>query len=107
MLTSGSAGTFTYGFTNRLLIPFGLHHIVNTMVWFVFGEYNGASGEMARFWEGDPSAGLMLGGFFPVMICGLPLAALAMYLAAKPEKQSGYWWCTPECGFHLRTHWYH
>jgi len=87
MLTSGSAGTFSYGVANRLLIPFGLHHILNTMVWFVFGEYNGVTGEISRFWANDPSAGVMLSGFFPVMMFGLPAAAAAFYVTAKAENK--------------------
>ncbi|KMV30854.1 PTS sugar transporter [Photobacterium swingsii] len=88
MLGSGVAGTFTYGFANRLLIPFGLHHILNTMVWFVFGEYNGVTGEISRFWAEDPQAGLMLAGFFPIMMFGLPAAAVAFYYCAKPENKA-------------------
>lgn len=87
MLTSGSAGTFSYGIANRLLLPFGLHHILNTMVWFVFGEYNGATGEIGRFWANDPSAGVMLSGYFPVMMFGLPAAAAAFYVTAKSENK--------------------
>ncbi|MGF1724964.1 N-acetylglucosamine-specific PTS transporter subunit IIBC [Photobacterium nomapromontoriensis] len=87
MLSSGSAGTFSYGLANRLLIPFGLHHILNTMVWFVFGEFNGVTGEISRFWANDPDAGLMLSGFFPVMMFGLPAAAAAFYVTAKPENK--------------------
>lgn len=87
MLSSGSAGTFSYGVGNRLLIPFGLHHILNTMVWFVFGEYNGATGEISRFWANDPNAGMMLSGFFPVMMFGLPAAAAAFYVTAKAENK--------------------
>lgn len=87
MLSSGSAGTFSYGVGNRLLIPFGLHHILNTMVWFVFGEYNGVTGEISRFWANDPSAGVMLSGFFPVMMFGLPAAAIAFYVTAKAENK--------------------
>ena len=88
MLGSGVAGTFTYGFANRLLIPFGLHHILNTMVWFVFGEYNGVTGEISRFWAEDPQAGLMLAGFFPIMMFGLPAAAAAFSYCAKPENKA-------------------
>ncbi|MGF1736630.1 N-acetylglucosamine-specific PTS transporter subunit IIBC [Photobacterium satsumensis] len=87
MLSSGPAGTFTYGFANRLLIPFGLHHILNTMVWFVFGEFNGATGEISRFWANDPAAGVMLSGFFPIMMFGLPAAAAAFYVTAKAENK--------------------
>lgn len=46
---AGTVGVFLYGLLNRLLIPLGLHHVVNTFVWFTFGTYNGASGEINRF----------------------------------------------------------
>lgn len=88
LLESGPAGAFTYGFANRLLIPFGLHHIINSIVWTVFGEYNGVTGELARFWAEDPTAGYILSGFFPVMMFGLPAGAYAMYLAAKKENRA-------------------
>jgi PTS system N-acetylglucosamine-specific IIC component len=88
ILSSGTPGEFAYGVANRLLIPIGLHHILNTMVWFVFGEYNGATGEIARFMAGDPNAGLILGGFFPVIMFGLPAAAAAFYVTAKKENKA-------------------
>ena len=87
MIASGSIGLFSYGTLNRLLIPTGLHHIINSFAWFVFGEYHGATGDLNRFFAGDPSAGLFMTGFFPVMMFGLPAAALAMYTAAKKENK--------------------
>ncbi|CAM3780542.1 N-acetylglucosamine-specific PTS transporter subunit IIBC [Alkalicoccus chagannorensis] len=85
MLGAGAAGAGVYGVMNRLLIPVGLHHIINSLIWFVFGEYEGASGEIARFFAGDPNAGYFLAGFFPIMMFGLPAAAIAMIFAAKKE----------------------
>ncbi|HIF9384156.1 TPA: N-acetylglucosamine-specific PTS transporter subunit IIBC [Photobacterium damselae] len=87
ILTSGKSGEFAYGLANRLLIPIGLHHILNTMVWFVFGDYHGATGEISRFFAGDPNAGQILSGFFPVVMFGLPSAALAFYVTAKKENK--------------------
>lgn len=87
IIGAGSIGYFAYGTLNRLLIPVGLHHILNSLVWFVFGEYNGATGDLNRFFAGDPSAGAFMTGFFPIMMFGLPAACLAMIAAAKKEKR--------------------
>ncbi|QXM06268.1 N-acetylglucosamine-specific PTS transporter subunit IIBC [Crassaminicella indica] len=87
IIGAGAPGYFVFGTINRLLIPTGLHHILNSIVWFVFGEYNGATGDLGRFFAGDPSAGIFMTGFFPVMMFGLPAAALAMYTTAKKENK--------------------
>lgn len=87
MIGAGALGVFTFGFLNRILIPLGLHHVINSIVWFIFGEYNGATGDLHRFFAGDPTAGGFMTGFYPVMMFGLVAAALAMYTAAKPEKR--------------------
>lgn len=87
MVNSGVFGMFSFGFLNRLLIPTGLHHVINNIVWFVFGEYQGATGDLSRFFAGDPNAGMFMTGFFPVMMFGLPAAALAMYTTAKKENR--------------------
>jgi len=84
---SGEIGLLVYGFLNRVLIVTGLHHILNNIAWFVVGDYHGATGDLRRFFAGDPSAGAFMSGFFPVMMFGLPAACLAMYHAAKPEKK--------------------
>jgi PTS system N-acetylglucosamine-specific IIC component len=83
----GAVGAGIYGVVNRLLLPFGLHHIVNSLMWFVFGDYNGATGDLNRFFAGDPEAGIFMAGFFPVMMFGLPAAAIAMWQEARPEKK--------------------
>lgn len=93
LIAWGSIGTFVYGVLNRLLIPLGLHHILNNLVWFTFGEYvnpvTGAivRGDLTRFFAGDPNAGIFMAGGFPVMMFGLPAVALAMYRTAKPENR--------------------
>lgn len=87
MIGAGAAGVFVFGFLNRLLIPLGLHHVINSIVWFIFGEYNGATGDLHRFFAGDPTAGGFMTGFYPVMMFGLVAAALAMYTTAKPENR--------------------
>jgi PTS system N-acetylglucosamine-specific IIC component len=82
-------GGFVYGTLNRLLIPLGLHHILNNPPWFVFGSYDGSAGvvhgDIPRFLAGDPTAGAFMTGFFPIMMFALPAAALAIWHEAKPE----------------------
>src|SRR3984957_19369226 len=89
ILGAGSLGLFAYGVLNRILIVTGLHHILNNFAWFIVGDYHGATGDLKRFFAGDPSAGAFMSGFFPVMMCGLPGACLAMYHAARPERRAG------------------
>jgi len=84
---SGELGLFVYGALNRLLIVTGLHHILNNVAWFIVGDYNGATGDLNRFFAGDPTAGAFMSGFFPVMMFGLPAACLAMYHAARPDRR--------------------
>ena len=80
-------GGFLYGTANRLLIPLGLHHIINSVVWFVVGDYNGKTGDLNRFFAGDPDAGSFMTGFFPIMMFALPAAALAIWHEAKPSQR--------------------
>jgi len=84
---AGGFGLFAFGLMNRLLLVTGLHHILNNVFWFVLGDYNGANGELRRFFAGDPTAGSFMAGFFPVMMFGLPAACLAMYRTALPERR--------------------
>ena len=72
---------------NRLLIVTGLHHILNNVAWFILGDFGGATGDLKRFFAGDPAAGVFMSGFFPVMMFGLPAACLAMYHTALPERK--------------------
>ena len=88
VLGSGYVGLFTYGVLNRALIITGLHHILNNLAWFLLGDYHGVTGDLKRFFAGDPSAGAFMSGFFPVMMFGLPGACLAMYRAARPERRT-------------------
>jgi len=94
LLGAGATGLFLYGVLNRVLLVTGLHHILNSLVWFVFGSFPDplvagkvATGDLNRFFAGDPSAGAFMTGFFPVMMFGLPAACLAMYRAARPENR--------------------
>jgi PTS system N-acetylglucosamine-specific IIC component len=84
---AGNIGLFVFGVLNRILIVTGLHHIINNVAWFLIGDYNGTTGDLKRFFAGDPSAGAFMAGFFPVMMFGLPAACLAMYHAASPERR--------------------
>jgi PTS system N-acetylglucosamine-specific IIC component len=93
---AGAFGAFVYGFANRMLIPIGLHHIVNSYVWFLYGSYeteNGdvVTGELTRFAQGDPTAGLLTSGFYPILMFGLPAAALAMiHMANKSQRNVAF-----------------
>src|SRR5882724_7525644 len=87
VLHAGAFGLFAYGVLNRVLIVTGLHHIINNIAWFLLGDYHGITGDLKRFFAGDPSAGAFMAGFFPVMMFGLPAACLAMYHAARPERR--------------------
>ncbi|MEO8017914.1 MAG: N-acetylglucosamine-specific PTS transporter subunit IIBC [Pseudomonadota bacterium] len=88
VLRSEEIGIFAYGVLNRVLIVTGLHHIINNIAWFLLGDYNGVTGDLKRFFAGDPSAGAFMSGFFPVMMFGLPGACLAMYRTATPAKRA-------------------
>jgi N-acetylglucosamine PTS system EIICBA or EIICB component len=92
LIGAGALGLFVYGVLNRLLIVTGLHHILNTFIWFAFGTYAAADGRLVhgdlhRFFAGDPSAGHFMAGFFPIMMFGLPAAMLAMTHAARRENR--------------------
>ncbi len=90
---SGALGAFVYGFANRMLIPVGLHHIPNSYIWFIYGDYQTAdghvvTGELTRFAAGDHTAGILTSGFYPILMFGLPGAALAMiHVANKRQKK--------------------
>ena len=80
-----------YGFVERLLIPFGLHHIWNVPFFFEIGSYTDAAGKVVhgdinRFFAGDATAGILSGAFLFKM-WGLPAAAIAIAQTAKPENR--------------------
>lgn len=89
----GEFGAGIYAFFNRLLIPVGLHHALNSVFWFDVAGIN----DLPNFLGGQGSidagvavpgvTGIYMGGFFPIMMFGLPGAALAMYHTAKPENK--------------------
>ena len=82
----GALGAGIYAFFNRLLIPFGLHHALNSVFWF---DVAGIS-DLSNFWGNTGvygQTGMYMTGFFPFMMFGLPAACLAMYQTAKPAKK--------------------
>ncbi|MFD3717418.1 PTS transporter subunit EIIC [Streptomyces sp. NPDC058674] len=88
----GAGGAGLFGLINRGLIPIGMHQFVNTVAWFQIGDFTNAAGDVVhgdlnRFFAGDPSAGLFMTGFFPIMMFGLPAAALAIAHTARPERR--------------------
>ena len=87
VVSAGGWGLFAYGLLNRLLIVTGLHHILNNVAFFIVGDWHGTTGDLRRFFAGDPSAGAFMSGFFPVMMFGLPAACLAMYHEALAERR--------------------
>lgn len=92
MIKAGEFGLFLYGVLQRFLIPFGLHHVLNSIVRFMFGEYTNAAGQtfigdQVRFFAGDPTAGIYMAGAFAIMMFGLPGAAFAIYKCAKPSRK--------------------
>ncbi|WP_300262674.1 N-acetylglucosamine-specific PTS transporter subunit IIBC [Clostridium sp.] len=94
MVAAGAIGAGIYGILNRLLIPIGLHHVMNTVIWFQLGSFTDqvsgqvATGDITRFLAGDPTAGVYTAGFYPIMMFGLPAACLAMYVCAKKKNKS-------------------
>ncbi|MBK4716950.1 MULTISPECIES: N-acetylglucosamine-specific PTS transporter subunit IIBC [Tenebrionibacter/Tenebrionicola group] len=90
----GSAGAGVYAFFNRLLIPVGLHHALNSVFWFDVAGIN----DIPNFLGGAQSlaagkaevgiTGRYQAGFFPIMMFGLPGAALAIYHCARPENKA-------------------
>ena len=88
-----SLGAGAYGLIDRLLLPFGLHHIPNNLVWTsaVGGTCSEGGvtymGDQACFFHGDAKSGMFMTGFFPIMMFALPAAALAITRCARPEKR--------------------
>lgn len=86
IISTGAIGAGIYAFFNRLLIPTGLHHALNSVFWFDVAGIN----DIANFWGGtgvQGQTGMYMTGFFPVMMFGLPAGALAMYHTAKDKKK--------------------
>lgn len=82
----GAVGAGLYGFFNRILIPTGLHHALNNVFWFDVAGIN----DIGNFWNGEGTLGITgryQAGYFPIMMFGLPAAALAMYHTAKSKRK--------------------
>lgn len=89
---AGGLGSGIYGALERLLLPLGMHHVLNAFILGVMGEYTTptgqvVSGEVFRFLAGDPTAGHFLAGAYPIKLFGLPAACYAMYRAALPGQR--------------------
>lgn len=83
----GALGAGLYGFFNRLLIPVGLHHALNSVFWFDVAGIN----DIGNFWAGTGTlgvTGMYQAGYFPVMMFGLPAAGFAMYQLADEDKKA-------------------
>ncbi len=91
MSHNGAIGASVYGFVNRLLIPLGLHHVVNSVVWYLVPTCHVgstvASGDMNCYFIGHDGSGTFMAGFFPVMMFGLVGAAMAMWREAQPSRR--------------------
>ena len=87
LISLGGLGAGIFGVVNRLLLPIGMHQFVNTFFWQQVGTYHGVHGDLNRFFAGDPTAGQFMSGFFPIMMFGLPAAALAIVHTARPERR--------------------
>ncbi|MCQ4083820.1 PTS transporter subunit EIIC [Streptomyces sp. RB6PN25] len=88
----GPLGAGLFGLVNRGLLPIGMHQFVNTVAWFQIGDYTNSAGQVVhgdlnRYFAGDPTAGQFMSGFFPIMMFGLPAAALAIAHCARPERR--------------------
>ncbi|AQU68531.1 PTS transporter subunit EIIC [Streptomyces niveus] len=92
LINLGAWGAGIFGVANRLLIPIGMHQFLNTFFWFQAGEFTTkdgtvVQGDLTRFFAQDPTAGQFMSGFFPIMMFGLPAAALAIAHCARPERR--------------------
>jgi glucose-specific phosphotransferase system IIA component len=90
LLGLGGFGTFLYGIGHRLLVPSGLHHILNNFFWFQLGAYKSPDGGMVygdlpRFFAGDPTAGIYMAGLYPIMMFALPAIAFAIIHEARED----------------------
>ncbi|WP_329564479.1 PTS transporter subunit EIIC [Kitasatospora sp. NBC_01266] len=88
----GAVGSGIFGLINRGLLPVGMHQFANTFFWQQAGTFHTAAGKVVqgdlnRFFAGDPTAGQFMSGFFPIMMFGLPAAALAIAHCARPERR--------------------
>lgn len=88
LVVYGAGGAFAYGFLHQVLMPFGLHHVLNQEIWYNIGEFTSktgqlVTGDLSRFLAGDPTAGRYTAGFFPMMIFGLPAIATCFVITTR------------------------
>lgn len=87
---AGGFGIFLFGFIYRILVAFGLHHLVSHAFWFQVGAYETETGmivygDLPRYFSGDPTAGAYMAGLYPIMMFGLPAIALAIIREARED----------------------
>jgi glucose PTS system EIICBA or EIICB component len=90
----GGFGTFLYGVMSRLLVPTGLHHILNNVFHFQVGTYETSTGvvvhgDLPRFFEGDPTAGIYMSGLYPILMFALPAIAIAIIRESREDLKAG------------------
>ena len=90
--SAGGFGVFLYGFLHRILVAFGMHHVLNHIFWFQIGQYTAPDGsvhfgDMMRFFAGDPAAGIFMAGLYPIMMFALPAIAFAIAAEAREDLQ--------------------
>jgi len=88
--SAGGFGVFLFGFVYRILVVFGLHHLVSHAFWFQIGGYETEAGtivygDLPRYFAGDPTAGAFMGGMYPIMMFALPAIALAIIQEARED----------------------
>lgn len=90
LLGLGGFGAFLYGVLHRLLVPTGLHHVINNVFWFQVDRYTREDGvvvfgDLPRFFAGDPEAGTYMAGLYVVMMFSLPAIAFAIIHEARED----------------------
>lgn len=90
LLSLGGFGAFIYGAAYRLLVPSGLHHILNNVYWFQLGSFERPDGslvfgDLPRFFAGDPEAGIFMAGLYPIIMFALPAIAIAIIQEARED----------------------
>ncbi|MBW5444719.1 PTS glucose transporter subunit IIA [Cohnella sp. CFH 77786] len=88
--SAGGFGIFLYGFLHRILVAFGLHHLLNHVFWFQVGQYKDAEGavyfgDLTRYFAGDPEAGAYMAGLYPTIMFALPAVAFAIIHEARED----------------------
>jgi PTS system N-acetylglucosamine-specific IIC component len=91
MSDNSTIGAGVYGVINRALLPLGLHHVVNNVVWFQIPDCTVGgkvySGDLNCYLQGQDGAGWSMTGYFPVLMFGLPAAAIAIWRAAPKHRR--------------------